>query len=377
MNTLEMQDYALKHMTGNLYWKGLDGRYFGCNEVFAKISGFSSSSDIIGKSDRDLFIDKLGEVGIAKLVEIDNSVLQQGLEKTLEEIGVNEKGEIAYYLTRKSPIKDSSGEIVGLIGSSIDITKEREAETLQIDFIRKMEHDIRTPFCGIAGITETLLRRETDPEKKSLLNDVALSAKELLDYCNQLLYFSRSQASDDAEKNRAFNVRKLIKSVMAMELPAAKLKKIDLIAQCGSSIPKILVGDSLQIRQMLINLVSNAIKFTETGYVKIDVQLYSPQEKESDLKKCRLMFCVEDTGIGVSKEKQKMITKKFVTLHQSNRGMYKGVGLGLPIVKKIIQNLDGELFIESQPGKGSVFKCMIPLKHQKMQALEPCNMDVI
>ncbi len=363
MNAYEIQAYVLENSIGNLYWKGRDGRFLGCNKTCAAVAGLASPADVVGKSIEELFFHILSKEEIQKLLETDESVMSLGVEKIVEEVGLDSGGAPAYYITKKSPIRDHSGDVIGLAGVSIDVTKQKEAEKLKIDFIHNLEHDIRTPFCGIVSMTEILLHQEKDAEKKLLIGDILSSANELLDYCNSVLIFSNFQKNTQKNELIEFDVKKLLDSIFAMQLSAAKAKKLYLELTCSSDMPKMLVGSPIRLKQMLINLVGNAVKFTEKGHVKIEVQLLPEKKDTSVPEKCYVAFRIEDTGIGIPREKQHLVTEKFFTLDQSNTVSHKnsGLGLGLAIVKEIVEDFNGELIIKSEVGKGSVFTCIIPL----------------
>src|SRR5476649_1542873 len=119
---MDVKDLIISKSVGNLYWKDTKGRYWGCNNEFAEMIGFSSPEEIIGKTDRDLFLYSLGEDKLNQLIIHDQEIMREDSEKTIEEIGVDKKKQIAYYITRKSPLKDKKGQIIGLIGTSINVT---------------------------------------------------------------------------------------------------------------------------------------------------------------------------------------------------------------------------------------------------------------
>ena len=221
------------------------------------------------------------------------------------------------------------------IEAELRIAKEKaeEANRLKMEFIQNMEHDIRTPFSGIFGLASTLLRREQDEKKKEYLSYITQSAKELLDYCNGILDFSKIEFGEPIVSKR-FNLTEAIERVTNMELAAAKNKNLSLTYELIDT-PKYLLGDEHRLIRILVNLLSNAIKFTEQGQVKLTVKGY-----EQNPKKIILKFTVEDTGIGIHPDKQKIIGQKFVRLLPSNKGIYKGLGLGLPVVKQYINDLE-------------------------------------
>lgn len=283
---------------------------------------------------------------------------------------VRPDGEVRWIFDRGFPIFDETNRCCGVTGVAIDVTREKQSEEvlrkakeeyfnqLKTQFVRNMEHDVRTPFNGIWGLSSYLWERETDAEKKELLSDITHSAKELLDYCNDILDFSRIELGNLPVLEKKINVKQLISSIMMMEVPAAKIKKINLTVNYSDSIPTILLGDPHRLQSTLINLVSNAIKFTKKGSVELAIEL----AKQPENRQIILKFIVKDTGIGIPAEMQDFIYEKFTRLNASNRGNYKGAGLGLRIVKQFVEEMNGEIELQSELGVGSTFICMIPFK---------------
>ncbi len=281
-------------------------------------------------------------------------------------------GEKIIQLSSKIPLRDEKGNIIGVIGNTVDITALKKIETelreakeklekansIKTEFIRNMEHDIRTPFSGVWGITNVLWQRETEPEKKELLGDVTNCTKELLDYCNGILDYAKIEQGNLPLLEKKFNIHKLIDSVITIETPPAKYKKLNLTLEYDENLPIILVGDQYRLQRILINLVSNAIKFTQQGEVKLCVKLVKLQDNKNAI----IRFIVEDTGIGIPQEKQDFIYEKFAKVIPSNKGTYKGIGLGLKIVKQFIEEMGGEIDLKSEPGQGSTFVCTLPFK---------------
>ncbi|MDX1901129.1 MAG: ATP-binding protein [Gammaproteobacteria bacterium] len=279
-------------------------------------------------------------------------------------------GEIRWIYDRGFPVYDEANNCCGVTGIALDITREKLAEItlrkakkkaehanqLKTEFIRNMEHDIRTPLSGIEGLAAILREQEINSEKKEWLADIAYSARDLLNYCNGILDFSRIEAGTMPVLKKRFELRQLLTEIIAIEMPAAKLKKLNLHFECEDNIPAFLLGDSYRLKQVLINLISNAIKFTHEGHVILFVKVAYDKSKQRII----LAFAVQDTGIGIPKEKQDFIFEKFARLTPANRERYKGPGLGLRIVKKFVEEMGGSIELESESGKGSTFTCVLP-----------------
>lgn len=354
---------------GSLYWKDKEGRYLGCNQFMVNAAGLISIDDIIGKTDFDLWADNA-----EKIRENDQRVINSGEALELEESVRVHDGTLMFFTGVKMPLRDEHGEIIGVIGNSLDITRlkrteqalkqaKEEAENanrMKTDFIHNMEHDIRTPFNGIFGLAQILAQREQDPEMKENLTDIASCAGELLSYCDGILDFSKMENEPSPILDKVFEPRKLIESVIAIESVAVKSKGLELLSHYSDDLPHKLIGDQNRIKRVLINLVSNAVKFTKSGWIKISAELVDTQF--SNGRQCAVKFVVEDTGIGIPENKQDIIYEKFVRGTPSNQGIYKGQGLGLRIVRQYVDDLDGEIILESEQGKGSKFSILLPFK---------------
>lgn len=231
------------------------------------------------------------------------------------------------------------------------------ANALKAEFIQNMEHDIRTPFHGIWMLASLLESKETDPSKKESLSDISKSAKELLDYCNGILEFIKAEEKSVPVLAKKFDLWRLIDKIVTMEIPAAKIKNLILLMNFSEEIPRVVIGDEHRLQRILINLVGNAIKFTHTGFVKISVKLAKKENKE-----IVLQIYIEDTGIGIPEDKMIYIYEKFTRINPASQGVYKGTGLGLRLVKQLIEEVDGEIDVKSEVGKGTTFVCTIPFK---------------
>lgn len=279
-------------------------------------------------------------------------------------------GDIRWIIDRGFPVMDSqTGKCVGVTGVAIDVTRERKiqealekaqqdklaAHELKMKFIRDMQHDIRTPFTGLWGLAHQLADIETDPEKLQMIQLIEGGAKQLLDYCNTVLDFNKINDSPIMEEK--LDLQTLLDGIIAMEKPPAYHKNLDLILETVD-IPKFIFADDTRIKSLLINLMSNAIKFTNEGYVKLIVK----KAKELNEHKILLQFIVEDTGIGIPLEKQKYIYEKYYRVEPANTGKYNGSGLGLSIVKSIVNDLDGEIEVISELNKGTTFIVSLPLR---------------
>lgn len=374
-NIIKYYESIIGCMPGNVYWLDNNGVAIGCNDNVLKMFGLHSLSEFKGLSFEDM-----GRIGswtkeaeqafkndTLKVVTSGKPILN------IEEPPIpHANGKMIYFLTSRVPLYDQTGNIIGVVGISIDITDLKNAQAslkeakeqaekanqLKSEFIRNMEHDIRTPFGGIWGLANILFEREIDQTKKELLSDIANSAKELLDYCNSILDFSKVESGTLPILEKKFNLRELINGVTIIEKPAITIKNLRFQLEYDSDLPSILLGDPYRLKRILINLISNSVKFTNNGYINFKVKLV----KKTDNRYVIIRFIVEDSGIGMQQEKQDLIYEKFVRLTSSNQGLYKGLGLGLRVVKQFMNEMSGDIELNSTLGKGTVFTCTIPFK---------------
>jgi two-component system, OmpR family, aerobic respiration control sensor histidine kinase ArcB len=367
----DMTDTYLEQIVARLpcyvYWKDKDLHYLGCNDLTAELLNLPSSKAIIGKTDYD-FGWPIEAVDIFR--KKDKQILSTGEPMVDFEETIFKSGKPIRLLVNKMPLFDKNGSITGLVGISVDITELKQtqeqlrtaleqakiSDKAKTDFILNIEHDIRTPFSGIYGLSEYLVG-ETEGEIKELLQMIEKATKELLNYCNNILEYSRLQSGVTPLLDRKFDLKQLAEKVLIMEKPAAVHKQLDLYFEYDSKLPKLFISDEYRIQRILINLISNAIKFTKQGHVKLKIE-----QLKQKARRCIVQITVSDTGIGIPESQQTEIFERFIRLSPSNQNYYKGAGLGLTSVKNLLESLDGELELNSQVGKGSTFICTFPLR---------------
>jgi HPt (histidine-containing phosphotransfer) domain-containing protein len=224
------------------------------------------------------------------------------------------------------------------------------ANRAKSDFLARMSHEILTPLNGVIGMTELALDTKLNPEQREFLETVKKSADTLLAVINDILDFSRIEAHKPELDAIPFRLRDTLDDLLATLVTGAQQKQLELVCDVSANVPDVLVGDPGRLRQLLINLVGNAIKFTQAGKIVVHVSVES--EKDSA---AQLLFSVRDTGVGISPEKLRTIFQPFEQADGTITRRYGGTGLGLAIAPQLAELMGGELSVESKPGAGSTF----------------------
>ncbi|WP_084273777.1 response regulator [Legionella fairfieldensis] len=374
----------INSIPGDVYWKDKEGVWLGLNHHCAKSlqkMGFIKSeakNEVLGKTDYQLF-DKITAEGYR---QHDIQVMKSKKKLSIEEKTTLFSGDTVILLSTKHPLFDKTGHVIGVIGNTIDITylkkiesdlkfameKADAANLAKTEFLENMRHDIRTPLTGIVGFADILKMESDTPQIKDYADNLVASSHALLDLLDEVLEAVRVSSGEIPKLKKKFNLQKSLQQVIDLNLAKAAQKKLDLTLDFDEHIPPYVLGDKVRIHRIMLELVANALNFTDSGFVKLSAKLAQRNHRELILK-----LIVEDSGIGIPKDKQQEIYVQFKRLTPSYQGIYKGAGLGLSVVKQFIDELDGEIYVQSEPKKGSTFTCIIPLQEPLLN--DPLGID--
>ena len=359
---LEQYKWLFDMTPAYMFIENLDGKIVFANTAYKNL--FSGKDDIIGLTDLELYPKDIAEYFEDKHSSViaDRQILNYQGKLSFDDINID-------YIADNFPLIDSKGKVKGLGGIIKDITKLKQTEKDSIllkqkaenalkvksRFLANMSHEIRTPLNGICGMTELLSETEIDFKQKEYIDSLEFSAERLLALVNDILDFSKIEAGQLKLHIENFNLKKMLKDVAFSFKEKIDSKNLKFNIQYNIETNNCFKADSTRIQQILFNLISNAIKFTEDGAITVSVKY----------KNKSLLFTVLDTGIGMTEEVQKKLFNDFTQADSSTTKEYGGTGLGLSISKRLCEIMNGGIKVESEPCKGSLFSFSIPAEKGK------------
>lgn len=387
----KFQDILL--LTNDWIWEiDPEGRYVFTSGQIKEILGYAPE-EIIGMKVFDIFDPAEKEKTTHELKKIFAS--QKPIINRIN-WNVSKSGKKVCLVTNGIPVYDVNGEFKGYRGVDKDITARKKAEKDLIReienhkqarqelmeskketdkashsksfFLAKMSHEIRTPLNGIIGTSMLLKESSLSPEQLDFMDIIETSANNLHDIVNNILDISKIEAGKIEPENNRFNLIEILNEVERLLSFNSREKKLEFTVEIAPGIPKFLVGDAFRLKQVLINLAGNAVKFTSEGSIKIIAEIASETDKAIEL-----LISVIDTGIGIPREKQQHLFREYSQADPSISRKYGGSGLGLLISKMLTEMMGGKIGVESEVDKGSRFWFRIPF--EKAETPEPARLE--
>ena len=394
-NIVSYYEDIINCMPGNVYWLDKNGFAIGCNQNVLDMFGFKSLAEFKGLS-----FEKMGREGhwtpeATQAFKNDTlEVVTTGQSKlNIEEPPIPHRdGRIIHFLTSRVPLFDQFDNVIGVVGISVDITELKQTQAAlkkakeaaeaasyaKSEFVANMSHDIKTPLTGIMGMAELLTYR-LKGEDQEFAQTLLLSGRQLLNFFDNCLEVFKLESSEIALANERFSLKEVLNEINDLFQPAIKKKGLLFSIHYHDHVPDDLIGSRVGLYRVLLNLVGNAVKFTHHGSVIIDISL----NKRSMDDEAFIMLKVKDTGIGIAKNKHQIIFDRFTRLIPSYKGTYEGNGIGLYVVRKFLQAMNGQIYVESEEGHGSQFTVILPFaipqsntidkKKEAKSYLDECN----
>ena len=352
----------------------LEGAITFVNEAFVHETGYSRD-ELMGKKFNMLLDESNARLAKRKYGEIYKT--GRGV-KNLELAWISKSGRVVLAEVSVSPIRRADGTMTGFQSVYRDITERRQMEialsrakeeaevasNAKSEFLASMSHEIRTPLNAILGMADLLTETPLNKEQQKFVQIFREAGENLLNIINDILDISKVEAGHIHLEHIPFDLGKLVEQTGDIMSVRAHKKELELACRVAPGVPTKLMGDPTRLRQVLINFIGNAVKFTESGEVMLDVKLTGPSAVHTEQNTVDLTFSVKDTGIGIPADKIHNIFERFTQADSSTTRKYGGTGLGLTISKSIVDLMGGTISVESKEGRGSIFSFTAPFAMQ-------------
>ncbi|MDD1739145.1 MAG: PAS domain S-box protein, partial [Methanothrix sp.] len=340
----------------------LDGKIIYWNH-FSEILYQWKADEVLGRSIADTIVPAQRRQRIREVME---EIVRCGYLES-EFVVQRKDGSLFPALYVFNMLKDQKGRNMGFASVSIDLTERKRVEDdlllakeraesatrAKSQFLANMSHEIRTPMNAVIGLTSLLLNTPINPEQRDYIETIRSSGDSLLAVISDILDFSKIEGGMLELESKPFDLQRVLEDSMSMVASAARGKGLDLSYSLEPDVPRLVLGDQARLKQILVNLLGNAVKFTEKGEISATVSTSGPSRGKHGLEE--IMFAVKDTGIGISKEHMGRLFLSFSQADPSTTRKYGGTGLGLVISKNLAERMGGRIWAESETGKGSVF----------------------
>ena len=340
-----------------------EGRIILANPALVKLLGFDSLEELQQRN-----LNEIGYVDHSSREEFLSKINEQGAVTDMEAVWLTRDGRKIFIRESARLVKDELNGSFYYDGTVEDISVKKQAEKERIarkaaeeanrtksEFLANMSHEIRTPLNSIIGFSQLLYEQLTDSRARSQLESIRLSGKNLLRIINDILDLSKIEAGKMELHKNPCQLMRLLDELEVVFRQRAREKGISFFMEIESRLPEVVLLDETRFRQVMYNLIGNAVKFTEEGQVIVSLQIVNLTPEQLDL-----LISVEDTGIGIPEDQQKLIFDPFTQQEGQLEKKYGGTGLGLSITRHLVQSMNGSIEVKSQPGKGSCFILKIP-----------------
>ena len=365
-----------EHAIEGIFQTTAEGKYISANPALARIYGYATPEELISKIGdiaHEVYVDPARRGEFVELLRHSDTITNFESEVRRSD------GQIIWISENARAVRSATGELLFYEGSVHEISARKKAESLEqqkeaaeaanrakSDFLANMSHEIRTPLNGVIGMLDLLVGTEMGKQQQRYAEIARASADLLLSVINDILDFSKIEAGKLELESTDFNIRSVLEDTTEMLMCKAEKKGLELVCHIPPDLPAAVRGDPSRLRQILMNLATNSIKFTDQGQVVIKAE----KQAETD-ESVTVLFTVADTGIGIAKGRLDRLFKSFSQVDASTTRRYGGSGLGLAICRQLVELMHGEIGVESKEGVGSKFWFSIPMTKASVLAHQP------